>query len=83
MNLVCNWVRYRLDEESLFPKLVAFLTSDDPAKTFEKYQASAYQLATIVNFAIQFDLLKMGNPSIQNDFSYYRRTVSRMKLGNV
>ncbi|KAJ3359307.1 Protein fam49a [Kappamyces sp. JEL0680] len=24
----------------------------------------------------------MGNPSIQNDFSYYRRTVSRMKMGN-
>jgi hypothetical protein len=25
----------------------------------------------------------MGNPSIQNDFSYYRRTVSKMKLGSV
>jgi hypothetical protein len=25
----------------------------------------------------------MSNPSIQNDFSYYRRTVSRMKSGMV
>jgi hypothetical protein len=69
--------------ESAFPKLVAFLCAEDPASSFEKYQASAYQLATTINFAIQFDLIKMGNPSIQNDFSYYRRTVSKMKLANV
>jgi transglutaminase/protease-like cytokinesis protein 3 len=69
--------------ESAFPKLLAFLSADNPTSSFEKYQASAYQMATTLNFAIQFDLIKMGNPSIQNDFSYYRRTVSKMKLSNV
>lgn len=62
---------------------MAFLCSDEPTVTFEKHQASAYQLATCINFAIQFDLIKMSNPSIQNDFSYYRRSVSKMKLSPV
>ncbi len=69
--------------ESIFPKLVSFLTVNGPGVAFEKYQASAYQLANILNFALQFDLTKMSNPSIQNDFSYYRRTVSKMRIGNV
>lgn len=63
-------------------KLLTFLCTDDPTVTFANYQASTFQLATIISFAIQFDLLKMANPSIQNDFSYYRRTVSRMKIQN-
>jgi len=29
---------------------------------------------------LKFDDLKMNNPAIQNDFSYYRRTLSRMKM---
>ncbi|KAJ4935883.1 hypothetical protein JOQ06_017410 [Pogonophryne albipinna] len=29
-----------------------------------------------------FDELKMTNPAIQNDFSYYRRTISRNRLNN-
>lgn len=28
-------------------------------------------------------LLQMTNPAIQNDFSYYRRTLSRMRINNV
>lgn len=69
--------------EGVFPKVLQFLSkAESPIEAFEKYQASAYQLATIVSFCLEFDLLKMGNPSIQNDFSYYRRTVSRMKINN-
>lgn len=68
--------------EQVFPKLVKFLTSDKVVELFEKYQASAYQLAQIVDFCLHFDMLKMSNPNIQNDFSYYRRSVSRMKMGN-
>jgi hypothetical protein len=28
---------------------------------------------------LKFDDLKMTNPAIQNDFSFYRRNISRMK----
>ena len=46
----------------------------------EKYQSTAGLLAKVLVFALDFDDLKMTNPSIQNDFSYYRRTLSRMKM---
>jgi hypothetical protein len=59
-----------------------FLCQDDPIITMESFQASTNQLATLLYFTITFDLIKMKNPNIQNDFSYYRRTVSRMKSKN-
>ncbi|KAJ3272671.1 Protein fam49a [Terramyces sp. JEL0728] len=42
------------------------------------------KLKEYYEFAQQLEQLfpKMGNPNIQNDFSYYRRTVSRMKMSN-
>ena len=46
----------------------------------ETYQATANLLAQVLTFALDFDDLKMSNPSIQNDFSYYRRTLSRLKM---
>jgi len=32
------------------------------------------------DFVLRFDDAKMTNPAIQNDFSYYRRTLNRMKI---
>uniref|UniRef100_A0A8C6ZAC4 CYRIA/CYRIB Rac1 binding domain-containing protein n=1 Tax=Nothoprocta perdicaria TaxID=30464 RepID=A0A8C6ZAC4_NOTPE len=46
-------------------------------------QALAKQFAEILHFTLRFDELKMTNPAIQNDFSYYRRTLSRMRINNV
>jgi len=40
----------------------------------------AKQLADVFDFVLRFDDAKMVNPAIQNDFSYYRRTLNRMKL---
>jgi hypothetical protein len=44
-----------------------------------RYQATSTLLSHVLDFAIEFDLLKMTNSNLQNDFSYYRRTVSRLK----
>lgn len=33
--------------------------------------------------SLSFFFLQMTNPAIQNDFSYYRRTLSRMRINNV
>jgi len=48
----------------------------------ETQQALVKQFAHILDFVLKFDDLKMLNPSIQNDFSYYRRTISRMRSPN-
>jgi len=37
------------------------------------------QIANIFSFVFHFDEAKMMNPAIQNDFSYYRRVLGRMK----
>lgn len=79
-----NYYELSLKLEDSFPKLLAFLIEGtDIISNLEKRQATAKLLADILHFASEFDELKMGNPSIQNDFSYYRRTLSRMKMSNL
>lgn len=50
-------------------------------KHLETQQALVKQFADILDFVLKFDDAKMLNPSIQNDFSYYRRTISRLRTG--
>ncbi|KAM6953888.1 CYFIP-related Rac1 interactor B [Aplochiton taeniatus] len=54
-----------------------------PTQHLEQEQALARQFAQILHFTLRFDELKMTNPAIQNDFSYYRRTLSRMRINNI
>uniref|UniRef100_A0A8B9JLV4 Family with sequence similarity 49 member Ba n=1 Tax=Astyanax mexicanus TaxID=7994 RepID=A0A8B9JLV4_ASTMX len=65
--------------------LLGFLTSArcSPTQHLEQEQALARQFAEILHFTLRFDELKMTNPAIQNDFSYYRRTLSRMRINNL
>ncbi|MED6251876.1 hypothetical protein ATANTOWER_004013 [Ataeniobius toweri] len=71
--------------ESSLHCLLDILTSTDstPTQHLEQKQALARQFAHILHFTLRFDELKMTNPAIQNDFSYYRRTISRMRINNV
>lgn len=66
--------------EDCFCRLLRHLCQGQSKQNLEKYQATANLLAQILTFALDFDDLKMTNPSIQNDFSYYRRTLSRLKM---
>uniref|UniRef100_A0A8C9S3Z6 CYFIP related Rac1 interactor B n=1 Tax=Scleropages formosus TaxID=113540 RepID=A0A8C9S3Z6_SCLFO len=58
-------------------------TPDSPTQHLEREQALAKQFAEILHFTLRFDELKMTNPAIQNDFSYYRRTLNRMRINNI
>lgn len=72
---------YSLELEKVFPKLlVALCKNDDPKISLGNQQALAKQLADVFDFVLRFDDAKMVNPAIQNDFSYYRRTLNRMKI---
>lgn len=37
----------------------------------------ALQFAHVLDFTLRFDEMKMCTPAVQNDFSYYRRALSR------
>ncbi|NXA50257.1 FA49A protein, partial [Nothocercus julius] len=71
--------------ENALRSLLEALTSPPyaPTQHLEREQALAKQFAEILHFTLSFDELKMTNPAIQNDFSYYRRTLSRNRLNNL
>ncbi|XP_078121257.1 CYFIP-related Rac1 interactor B-like [Sander vitreus] len=71
--------------ESSLRCLLDVLTSSSstPTQHLEQKQSLARQFAHILHFTLRFDELKMTNPAIQNDFSYYRRTISRMRINNL
>jgi hypothetical protein len=53
----------------------------DLAASLASHSCLVGSLAQILVFCFRFDELKMVNPAIQNDFSYYRRVLSRKKSG--
>jgi len=71
---------YSSEVETALPELLTSLCMESPLEALEKYQALAKQCAETLSFVIKFDDLKMSRPEIQNDFSYYRRTLSRLKM---
>lgn len=64
--------------------LLGELCSDSmpPLKHLETQQALVKQFSCLLDFVLKFDELKMLNPSIQNDFSFYRRTINRIRSPN-
>jgi len=66
--------------EECFPKLLLALCKTDPEDSIASQQALAKQLADVFDFVLRFDDAKMTTAAIQNDFSYYRRTLNRMRI---
>lgn len=79
-----RFYEFSLDLENVIQELLSVLCSADmsPRVHLESQQALFKQFAEILDFVLRFDDLKMTNPAIQNDFSYYRRTLSRRKMAN-
>ncbi|KAL1129192.1 hypothetical protein AAG570_013722 [Ranatra chinensis] len=73
---------FSLELESVVPKLLSELCSGamTPTQHLETQQALVKQFAEILEFVLKFDEYKMKTPAIQNDFSYYRRTVNRQRM---
>uniref|UniRef100_A0A7N6AA70 CYRIA/CYRIB Rac1 binding domain-containing protein n=1 Tax=Anabas testudineus TaxID=64144 RepID=A0A7N6AA70_ANATE len=91
-NLVCPLViklkkfySFSLRLEEALKSLLVSLTCPPltPTQHLEREQALAKQFAEILHFTLRFDELKMRIPAIQNDFSYYRRTISRNRINNM
>lgn len=59
--------------------MTALFSAGQASTNLEGQQALAKQLADILDFVLRFDDAKMINPAIQNDFSYYRRSLSKQK----
>ncbi|KAF9350940.1 Protein fam49a [Mortierella sp. NVP85] len=74
--------KYSTSIESNLPHILNTLCIGDVNKNLERHQPMARILCQLLDFVFEFDALKMKTPQIQNDFSYYRRCLSRGKLSN-
>ncbi len=68
--------------DEAFQNTFQFLCNGSPYEKTENYQSTCKKFADILHIAARFDELKVSNPNIQNDFSYYRRTLSKMRMTN-
>ncbi|KAF9273546.1 Protein fam49a [Mortierella alpina] len=74
--------RYATSIENCLPQILQTLCIGDVNRNLERHQPLARILCQLLDFVFEFDSLKMRTPQIQNDFSYYRRCLSRGKLAN-
>jgi len=75
-----DFYQLSLQLDQLWPQmLLSLCQQQDPVKAVGDRLATTKQLAMIFDFVFHFDEAKMINPAIQNDFSYYRRVLGRMK----
>lgn len=79
VQLLKDFYEFSKDLQRCEKELLGALTSEpqSPLQHLETKQALAKQFAEILHFTLKFDDLKMNNPAIQNDLSYFRRTMSR------
>lgn len=79
-----EFYEFSISLENVIPVLLRELCSSNltSRQHLETQQALFKQFAEILDFVLKFDDLKMTTPAIQNDFSYYRRTVSRKRMAN-
>ncbi|XP_059155205.1 CYFIP-related Rac1 interactor B-like [Physella acuta] len=79
-----KFFEFSLELERVIPELLGELCSEDltPREHLEQQQSLFKQFAEILDFVLKFDDIKMTTPAMQNDFSYYRRTLNRRKMAN-
>ncbi|KAI9314455.1 hypothetical protein BX666DRAFT_2020116 [Dichotomocladium elegans] len=63
------------------PELLNVLCKGDVGKNLERHQGLTKLFADMLDFVFEFDYLKMRSPTLQNDFSYYRRMLQRGRYG--
>jgi len=74
-----DFYQYALAMEKAWPRLLDAVCKDNPLEGIKQNLALTKQIAHIFDFVFHFDEKKMINPAIQNDFSYYRRVLGRMR----
>lgn len=74
-----QFYEYSRELEQAYPVLLTSLCLTNADIPLSQRSATVQLLARVFHFAFHFDELKMVTPAIQNDFSYYRRVLSRLR----
>ena len=79
VQIINSFFEYSREMKKQFVNALKVICQTEGTETVLQFQASSIRLMDIIDFAIQFDNKKLTNPGLQNDFSYYRRSVGKMK----
>ncbi|ELP85291.1 hypothetical protein EIN_085030 [Entamoeba invadens IP1] len=79
VDILFNFYDFSNQLKEIFTQIIQVLSMEEAKSSLTNYQGLSKQLGLVLSFVLQFDNKKLGNSSIQNDFSYYRRTLNRMK----
>lgn len=79
VDILYQFYAHSQELEHIFPKLLVALCDGDAQHNIASNQALVKQFAEVLSFGFRFDESKMVKPAIQNDFSYYRRVLTRMR----
>jgi len=77
-----DFYQYSIAMEKAWPRLLDAVCKDNPLDGIKQNLALTRHIALIFDFVFHFDEKKMVTPAIQNDFSYYRRVLGRMRDKN-
>ncbi|KAI7871573.1 hypothetical protein BDF14DRAFT_1762477 [Spinellus fusiger] len=77
VDMLRDFYDYAGDLGKGLPRLLDVLCQGNVSKNLEEHQGLTKLLADLLDFVFEFDHLKMRNPTLQNDFSYYRRMLQR------
>jgi len=79
VDVLYKFYEFSLKLDEIWSQLINATCSDDPETSIGNQNAIVKQMAEIFKFVFLFDAQKIVHPSIQNDFSYFRRVYHRMK----
>lgn len=79
---IASFFNFCKELETVFPDTLTTIAKGSTASSDSKApptipDAVALQLAQILEFAIEFDRIRMLRPNLSNDFSYYRRLLPK------
>ncbi|KAI9483926.1 MAG: hypothetical protein EXX96DRAFT_560205 [Benjaminiella poitrasii] len=78
VNMLREFYGYSTELDRGIPILLEVLCKDsDTTKDLDRHPGLTKLFAEILDFVFEFDNIKIGNPTIQNDFSFYRRTLQK------
>jgi len=77
VDIINGFYQFSKRAEKLFPQMLKNLAKDDEKSSIQQYQATSHRIADVLDFVLKFDELKMLRPGLQNDFSYYRRSLGK------
>lgn len=77
VNMLRTFYGYSSDLGRGIPSLLNVLCRDGTTKDLDRHPGLAKLFTDLLDFVFEFDYLKIRSPTIQNDFSFYRRTLQR------